>query len=74
MNSYVHQYPAALFSAVTESGYRGERFTGEALRSGRALRSEARRPKFRWLRRGASGTSRVRNRVITPVPAPSPHH
>jgi hypothetical protein len=74
MNSYVHQYPAALYSAVTEAGYLGERSTGESLRSGRTMRSEARQPKFRWLRRGASGTRRVRNRVITSIPAPSPHH
>ena len=33
MNSTLHQYPAALYSAVQESGYRTERYTGEALRS-----------------------------------------
>ena len=74
MNNYVHQYPAALYSAVSESGYRDERFTGEVVRSGRHLRSEARTPWFRRLRRAASGGSQRRNRVMTPIPAPSPHH
>ncbi|HEX4018065.1 MAG TPA: hypothetical protein VHX15_15125 [Frankiaceae bacterium] len=34
MNSQLHQYPSALYSSVSEIGYRGERFTGEVLRSG----------------------------------------
>jgi hypothetical protein len=33
MNNQLHQYPAALYSAVPEFGYRTERFTGEVLRS-----------------------------------------
>jgi hypothetical protein len=35
MNSELHQYPASLYSSVSEFGYRSERFTGEVLRSGR---------------------------------------
>ncbi len=38
MNSDGRLYPAALYSAVTEAGYRQERFTGEVLRSGRQHR------------------------------------
>lgn len=34
MNNQLNQYPAALYSAVPEFGYRTERFTGEVLRSG----------------------------------------
>jgi hypothetical protein len=43
MNNQLNQYPAALYSAVPEFGYRTERFTGEVLRSGQA-RTGARRP------------------------------
>lgn len=43
MNSQLHQYPAALYSAVQESGYRAERFTGDVLRSGRTTPRHERR-------------------------------
>jgi hypothetical protein len=35
----INQYPAALYSAVSEIGYRSERFTGEIVRSGTRRRS-----------------------------------
>jgi hypothetical protein len=51
MNSELHQYPAALYSAVSEIGYRRERFTGEVLRSGSGnQRSNHRRPRLSRLR------------------------
>ncbi len=50
MNSQLHQYPAALYSAVQETGYRAERFTGEVLRSGRTTPRHERRPLLARLR------------------------
>jgi hypothetical protein len=44
MNSQLHQYPAALYSSVSEIGYRAERYTGESLRSGSDRRRAADRP------------------------------
>jgi hypothetical protein len=80
MNSYVHQYPAALFSRVTESGYHGELNTGEILRSGHSQRSGQRRGLLGWLRpssRGQGGegaqAGQPRNRQAA-HPAPAPHH
>jgi hypothetical protein len=43
MNNDTRQYPAALYSAVSEIGYRSERFTGEVLRSGRGVQRGAHR-------------------------------
>jgi hypothetical protein len=75
MNSNVHQYPAALYSAVSEFGYRDERYTGEVLRSGRANQAGHRRLRLRWLRPSARGeTSQPRDRQQPARPAPSPHH
>jgi hypothetical protein len=75
MHSYLHQYPASLYSSVSDSGYRSERFTGEVLRSGRANRSESRRPRLRWFRRGLAGdAAQPRERRQPARPAPSPHH
>ena len=56
MNNVMNQYPAALYSAVTEVGYRGEQFTGEVLRSGGARRAAHRRARFSWLRMPAFGS------------------
>ncbi len=70
MNTYVNQYPAALYSCVSEFGYRTERYTGEALRSGRANRAARQRSLLGWLR----PASRSRERREPARPAPSPHH
>ncbi|HEX4428906.1 MAG TPA: hypothetical protein VHZ96_06535 [Frankiaceae bacterium] len=59
MNSELHQYPAALYSSVSEIGYRSERFTGEVLRSGGGLpRGAHRRARFTQLRLWLSGEGR----------------
>lgn len=50
MNSQLHQYPSALYSSVSEVGYRSERYTGESLRSGKGLRAAHRRSLFGRLR------------------------
>jgi hypothetical protein len=74
MNSYVHQYPAALYSRVTDSGYRGEVNTGDVLRSGRVPQTGQRRRLLGWLRPSTSGDAgRSRNRQSA-HPAPAPHH
>jgi hypothetical protein len=49
-SSNVSTYPAALYSAVSEIGYRNERFTGEVLRSGLRRRGSHRRSRFAGLR------------------------
>ena len=79
MNSYVHQYPAALFSVVSDSGYRSEANTGEALRSGHGERVNQPRRLFGWLLRpssqqadDASGSRSNGRRAAHPAPAP--HH
>ena len=59
MNSELHQYPAALYSSVSEIGYRSERFTGEVLRSGSSMaRGAHRRPRLSQLRLWLSGEGR----------------
>jgi hypothetical protein len=80
MNSNVHQYPAALYSAVSEFGYRSERYTGEVLRSGssnranRANRGGHRRPRLRWLRPSRNGESSQPRDRQPARPAAAPHH
>jgi hypothetical protein len=77
MNSYVHQYPAALFSVVSDTGHRSEANTGEVLRSGRGARVTQRRRLFGWLRPSSnhadSEAAQPGNRLPT-RPAPAPHH
>ncbi len=72
MNSQLHQYPAALYSAVAETGYRNERFTGEILRSGKTkTRGTHRRGIFRRIRHALAGTPTGHNgrpAVIQPLP------
>jgi hypothetical protein len=79
MNSYVHQYPAALFSVVSDTGFRHEANTGEVLRSGRGERVTPRRRLFGWLRPSSNGPSsnadgsQPSNRLRA-RPTPAPHH
>ncbi len=63
MNTQLHQYPAALYSSVSEVGYRAERYTGETLRSGKARGDGHRRSLFGRIRqafghRGSRGNRR----------------
>lgn len=59
MNSELHQYPAALYSSVSEIGYRSERFTGEVLRSGSSFpRGAHRRHRLSQLRLWLTGEGR----------------
>jgi hypothetical protein len=75
MNSYVHQYPSALYSVVSETGYRTERNTGEVLRSGRVQRAGQRRRLLGWLRPSSNGdASQPRDSLQPARPAPAPHH
>jgi hypothetical protein len=74
MNSYVHQYPAALFSAVSETGYRGERNTGEVLRSGRVQQGGHRRRLLGWLRPSSNGDAGQPGNRHPARPAAAPHH
>jgi hypothetical protein len=66
MNNITHQYPAALYSAVSEIGYRSERFTGEVLHSGKDVpRGVHRRHLIARLRQAfASDGSRQRDRFV----------
>ncbi len=71
MNSQLHQYPAALYSSVSEVGYRAERYTGETLRSGKAKSERAQRRRiFERLRQVLSRDGSRRNRgpvVVYPM-------
>ncbi len=73
MNSELHQYPAALYSSVSEIGYRSERFTGEVLRSGSGLpRGVHRRPRLSQLRLWLAGEGRHSAATIDLRDAPAP--
>jgi hypothetical protein len=75
MNSELHQYPAALYSAVSEIGYRSERFTGEVLRSTGGLpRGAHRRPRLSQLRLRLTGASRHSTPQATSRGASWAHH
>jgi hypothetical protein len=74
MNSYVHQYPAALYSVVSETGYRTERNTGDILRAGRVQRAPGRRKLLGWLRPTSSGDAGQPRKRQAAHPAPAPHH
>ena len=68
MNNITHQYPAALYSAVSEIGYRSERFTGEVLRSGRDVpRGAHRRHLIARLRQAFAGDGSRRKERFVPI-------
>ncbi len=75
MNSELHQYPAALYSSVSEMGYRSERFTGEVLRSDGGLpRGAHRRPRLSQLRLRLSRAGRHSTPETTARGASWAHH
>jgi hypothetical protein len=74
MNSYVHQYPAALYSVVSETGYRTERNTGELLRSGRVQQAGQRRRFLGWFRPSSHADAGQSPKRQPAHPAPAPHH
>ena len=62
MNNETRQYPAALYSAVSEIGYRTERYTGEVVRSGSGhSRGAHRRRIFERFRQPAAEDRSPRN-------------
>ena len=74
MNSELHQYPAALYSSVSEIGYRTERFTGEVLRSGRGLpRGAHRRARLSQFRLRLTGEGRHSTSTIDLRDAATPN-
>ena len=69
MNNNTHQYPAALYSAVSEIGYRSERFTGEVLRSGKRVpRGAHRRHLVARLRQAFASDGSRQRRSLRPHP------
>jgi hypothetical protein len=68
MNTETRQYPAALYSAVSEIGYRSERYTGEILRSGRSVpRGAHRRSMIARLRQAFAHDTSPRNRRLVVI-------